>query len=159
MFKIKNGYYTLYENTEYEIDRYKSPNGVVFELITSDINSEKLGFNKRTSKTILTINGKVHTFKYDDSANFIYTKKIDLSEIGDVYRIYTYAIYHGHNISIESSTEDTVLLATSDKKFYTEYGFEEVDRNVYMKDVPFDEVELVDKREPARYIESAKVFV
>lgn len=137
---MKSGYYTEYEGKEYRLAQEKG----MFFLISEDDSDVQKGFVKLANP-------------YDSRK--LYEKKISIEEINKVEYIYTVAIYQGMRVGIESSTKDTVLLATSDKIFYEKYGFEEVDRNVYMKDVPFDEVELVEGREPARYIESAKTFV
>lgn len=140
MKKIKNGFYTTINGNEYRIAR---DNGL-FYLMSEDPNDINNSFTKLDNP-------------YDNRT--LFEKKIDISEIGEVYRISTYAIYHGHDISIESSTDDTILLTTSDKMFYEKYGFEETERFVYRKIVSFDEVELAEERRPARYIESAKTFV
>lgn len=125
--KIKSGYFAKYEDKEYRLAR---ENGELFLIGEDDSDIEK---------------GFVQLDNPYDSRN-LYEKKISLSDISEIFSIYTIAIYHGMSVGIESCTEDKVLLATSDKIFYEKYGFEEVERNVYMKEVPFSEVELVDKR-------------
>lgn len=142
--RVKKGNYTYHNEKEYKIAR-NSINDT-FELVSYDKEDLQHGFTDISKR-------------FKGVVPFILAKTIDLSEISEVYSVYTYAIYQGYEVSIESFTDSTVLLATNDKMFYEKYGFKEVDRNLYMKDVPFDEVELVDRREPARYIESAKTFV
>lgn len=155
MNKIKKGLYTTYKGKEYSI----SKNDGEYYLFSKDLQDTENGFVLYNRPQYFFSNGVRYKIDYPDDLEDIFCKKLNLSEVDGVYSIYTHAIYHGYDISIESSTQDTVLLATNDKTFYEKYGFEEVERFVYMKDVPFDEVELVEKRKPTRYIESAKTFV
>jgi hypothetical protein len=129
--EIKNGEYTEYDGNEYRIGCFTSS---TVNLISNDPASIYKGFIDIT---------------HPNNPNKVFRKIVPLKNIGKVYKVHTIAIYHGLPVGIESYHDDKILLATSDPIFLKEYGFEEVDRMVYMKEVNRDEVELVDKREPA----------
>ena len=127
--EIKRGHYTLYDGKEYRISKKQDGS---YGLISHDQEDLEKGFEDITNE-------------YDKIAFF--KKRVSPAEVGEVFKVYTIAIYHGLPVGIESYHDNKILLATSDPVFLKEHGFKEVDRMVYMKEVNRDEVELVDKRE------------
>lgn len=63
----------------------------------------------------------------------VYIKRVPRSEIEEIYRISTLAIYQGYTFGVYREKGDKLLLFTGDYTAYKELGLEMVDRGVYEK--------------------------
>lgn len=119
--------YATYNGKEYRIVRTRK--NELF-LISNDDQDVKKGFKKY--------------------AEGVYEKKINESEITDVFYIYSVAEYKGHEFEVVGSKgEDTVIIGTSNAEIAEELEFSRTDKYYYEKIVSIELVNIYEKREKA----------
>ncbi|WP_434779448.1 hypothetical protein [Neisseria sp. Ec49-e6-T10] len=142
---IRNGTYTTYMGKEYKIGETILENEPIKYWIKSmDPKELENGFYLYERPKTMIIKGVEYELppREKGSPN-VYLKEIDPSEINEVYDISPYAIYKGHRFGINSENETDYYLGTGDTALAKALGFEMIDREVYRKWVPKEDMEKV----------------
>jgi hypothetical protein len=103
---IKNGYYCLYNNIEYEINNDMDDNTLI---ITQD-------------KT------KIDSSFIDDYNSGVYSKKIDEKLIKEIYKIHTFGKIGNLIVNIENELEDCYIVGTSNLEIAEKLGLKRCDK-------------------------------
>lgn len=107
---MRKGIFAIYQGVEYEAGVI-SPN--VFSLHSYSSADVLKGFSLHKGK--------------------VYVKNVQRSELDEVYKISTYAIYQGYKFGVYKEEGEKLLLFTGDYSIYKELNLEMVDRGVYEK--------------------------
>ena len=106
---IKNGYYCIYNNIEYEINSDIDGNTL---LITQDPN-------------------KINSSFIDEYNSGVYSKKIDEKQIKEIYEIHTVGQIGNLKANVENELEDCYIVGTSNLEFAKKLGLERCDKYYY----------------------------
>ena len=122
---IKSGIYTIHYGKEYRIARIENH----YEIISNDEKDLNKGF-----------------IEYKPEKNLnprIFFKMVSPSEIGDVYEISTFCLYHGFEFHITYDDGENYVLVSDYSPLVEKFNFTRIDKFGYEKTVPKDEVDLV----------------
>lgn len=138
MKTIKSGYYINYENKEYRVARKQD---ATYSLISHDSNDLASGFKDITDA---------------DDKKPIYIKKIDPSEISEVYSYSTYWLYKGQYRVMTYSDEEwfndqpTCRIIANDYALAQKEGFETfMGQGEYIGTVKKSDLELIEVKKLA----------
>ncbi|MBL3644296.1 hypothetical protein JMN23_18230 [Bacillus sp. RHFB] len=114
-------------------------------------NGSKYSFSLLEDKSIRLISNKhadlSQGFKHFDEN--IYIKNVSVEEVENLFKINSKAIYKGEMFSAsEERKTGKVLLDTTNTELAQRMGFERTDKYMYSKSVIWDEVEIIEEREP-----------
>ncbi|STZ50453.1 hypothetical protein [Neisseria dentiae] len=133
---IRYNIYTVYQDKEY---RVRNNNGLA-KLISNDADDLKKGFIEKIPDT------KNLKYTPEQLAKKVYTLNVSPSEIGDVYKISTHALYQGYEFWIEHETNDGCYIlsaSTTRQPLLDKLGFTEVERGLFEKKIKKEEADLV----------------
>jgi len=122
---IKKGIYTTYLGKEYRVLRRDG----FARLISNDPKDIADGFLEREPEKNLNPR--------------IFFKMVSPSEIGDVYEISTFCLYHGFEFHITYDDGENYVLVSDYSPLVEKFNFTRIDKFGYEKTVPKDEVDLV----------------
>ena len=123
--KLRNDTYTTYLKKEYRVWN----NQGLANLVSNDESDLSNGFTE-----------------YDSDGNNnprIFIKMVSPSEIGDVYEISTFCLYHGFEFHITYDDGENYVLVSDYSPLVEKFNFTRIDKFGYEKTVPKDEVDLV----------------
>ena len=123
--KLRNDTYTTYLNKEYRVWN----NQGLANLVSNDESDLSSGFTE-----------------YDPDGNNnprIFIKMVSPSEIGDVYEISTFCLYHGFEFHITYDDGENYVLVSDYSPLVEKFNFTRIDKFGYEKTVPQDEVDFV----------------
>ena len=123
--KLRNDTYTTYLKKEYRVWN----NQGLANLVSNDESDLSNGF-----------------IEYDSDGNNnprIFFKMVSPSEIGDVYEISTFCLYHGFEFHITYDDGENYVLVSDYSPLVEKFNFTRIDKFGYEKTVPKDEVDLV----------------
>ncbi|MFJ8071220.1 hypothetical protein ACIQZD_20055 [Peribacillus sp. NPDC096447] len=114
-------------------------------------NGSEYSFSLLEDKSIRLISHKPadlsQGFKHLDEN--IYIKNVSVEEVGNFFKINSKAIYKREMFrASEERKTGKVLLATTNTELAKKMGFERTDKYMYSKSVEWDEVEIIEEREP-----------
>ncbi|OSI13989.1 hypothetical protein BWD09_11790 [Neisseria dentiae] len=123
---IRHNFYTMYEGKEYRIARIDGH----YEIITNDVEALNSGFIE---------------YKPEENLNpRIFFKMVSPEEVGDVYKISTYALYQGYEFWIKWAGDGNYILKGNNNTVLMEkLDFKRVDKYDYEKIVKQEDVDLV----------------
>ena len=123
--KLRNDTYTTYLNKEYRVWN----NQGLANLVSNDESDLNKGF-----------------IEYKPEKNLnprIFFKMVSPSEIGDVYEISTFCLYHGFEFHITYDDGENYVLVSDYSPLVEKFNFTRIDKFGYEKTVPKDEIDLV----------------
>lgn len=91
---IKNGRFCIYNRNEFKVNRDSDGNTI-----------------------ILTKNDKIIDATFiDKNGSGVYSKKVSLEEIEELYRYATYAVINNYKVNVEKENEEYYFVGTADCK-------------------------------------------
>ena len=122
---IKNGKFCKYYGSEFKVNRDSDGNTI-----------------------ILTKNDKIMDSTFIDKyGSGVYSKKVSLEEIEELYRYATYAVINNYKVNLEKENEEYYFVGTADCKVAEAPGLQRCDKYYYEGKFQKHDVEIIEEKE------------
>ena len=122
---IKNGRFCIYHGNEFKVNRDSDGNTI-----------------------ILTKNNKIIDSTFIDKyGSGVYSKKVSLEEIEELYRYTTYAVINNYKVNVEKENEEYYFVGTADCKVAEILGLQRCDKYYYEGKFSKQDVEIIEEKE------------
>lgn len=120
----KSGKYALYGGNEYTLNKDMDGNNLIITKNKDYIDDSFV----------------------DIYGNGIYTKKVDLTQLDEIYTITVYGIVNGEKVSIIREKGEEYLIGTSDCKIGKKLKLDRVDKYGYEGWLPLNSVQVLEEK-------------
>ena len=122
---IKNGRFCIYNGNEFKVNRDSDGNTI-----------------------ILTKNDKIIDSTFiDKNGSGVYSKRVSLEEIEELYRYATYAVINNYKVNVEKENEEYYFVGTADCKVAGALGLQRCDKYYYEGKFQRQDVEIIEEKE------------
>ena len=83
----------------------------------------------------------------DKNGSGVYSKKVSLEEIEELYRYATYAVINNYKVNVEKENEEYYFVGTADCKVAEALGLQRCDKYYYEGKFPRQDVEIIEEKE------------
>lgn len=122
---IRNGKFCIYNGNEFKLNRDSDGNTI-----------------------ILTENDKIIDSTFTDKyGSGVYSKKVSLEEVEELYRYATYVVINNYKVNVEKENEKYYFVGTADCKAAEALGLQRCDKYYYEGKFQKHDVEIIEEKE------------
>lgn len=122
---IRNGKFSIYNGNEFKVNRDSDGNTI-----------------------ILTENDKIIDSTFTDKyGSGVYSKKVSLEEVEELYRYATYVVINNYKVNVEKENEKYYFVGTADCKAAEALGLQRCDKYYYEGKFQKHDMEIIEEKE------------